>query len=290
MEASLLLNAECVLAESPTWLEDEGCYLWVDIEKGHLYQLKPEVSGVKKWSFPHRLTLVVPDGKGNLVLALDAKLALFDPNTEKFDWLCDIENDKPDNRCNDGACDSEGRLWVGTMSTKFTDHAGALYLVGKDLSVTKKVEDVSISNGICWSLDNKTMYFIDSPTREIKAYDYNLATGDISFKNVAVEIPESLGTPDGMCMDQNGKLWVAHYGGFGVYQWDPETGEQLEKINVPAPNVTSCAFGGKERNQLLITTAQENMTSEMLKKYPLSGGVFTCDMDVKGAPVFGVRF
>ena len=163
-------------------------------------------------------------------------------------------------------------------------------MVGKDLSVTKKVEDVSISNGICWSLDNKTMYFIDSPTREIKAYDYNLATGDISFKNVAVEIPESLGTPDGMCMDQNGKLWVAHYGGFGVYQWDPETGEQLDKINVPAPNVTSCAFGGKERNQLLITTAQENMTAEMLKKYPLSGGVFSCDMDVKGAPVFGVRF
>jgi len=290
LEAKLLLNAQCVLAESPTWLDDPGCYLWVDIEKGHLYQLIPEEPGVKKWSFPHRISLVVPDGKGNFILALDAKLAVFDPKTEKFDWLCIIESDQPDNRCNDGACDSEGRLWVGTMSTKFTEKAGALYCVEKDLTVNKKVEGVTISNGICWSLDHKTMYFIDSPTREIKAFAYESSTGEIEFKRVVVKVPEELGTPDGMCMDENGKLWVAHYGGFGVYQWDPETGEQLDKIEVPAPHVTSCAFGGKDRKELLITTAQENMSPQMLEKYPLSGGVFTCNMPVGGAKVFGVQF
>jgi sugar lactone lactonase YvrE len=290
LKAKLLFDAQCTLAESPTWLVEKATYLWVDIEKGHLFSLKHDEKGVKKWYFPHRLTLVVPGIKGDYILALDGKIARFDPESEKFTWLCDLEPGKPENRCNDGACDRDGRLWVGTMSTKFTDHAGALYCIEKDMTVNKKVDKVSISNGICWSLDHKTMYFIDSPTREIKAYDYDLATGNIKFNKVAVKIPESLGSPDGMCMDENGKLWVAHYGGSGVYQWDPESGSQLDKIDVPAPHVTSCAFGGKDLNQLLITTAQENMTPEMLETYPLSGGVFICEMPVKGAEVFGAGF
>lgn len=290
MIANLLFDSRCMLAESPVWEPTEGRYLWVDIENGILYRLKREAATPEKWSFPHRLSMVVPDGNGRYLLSLDRKLAKFDAESEELDWLFEVEQDKPDNRWNDGACDSKGRLWAGTMSTKFTENAGSLYLVDKDQVPKKAIDLVSISNGICWSLDEKTLYYIDSPTRKIQAFDFDLEKGFISFNRVAVTIPEELGTPDGMCMDQSGKLWVAHYGGFGVYCWDPETGLQRDKVDVPAPHVTSCAFSGPENDELFITTARENLSANQLKEYPQSGSVFTCKVSVEGAKVFGTGF
>ncbi|MDN3690366.1 SMP-30/gluconolactonase/LRE family protein [Cyclobacterium jeungdonense] len=290
MKATLLFDSRCVLAESPVWEPTEGRYLWVDIENGTLFRLKRGDTTPEKWSFPHRLTMIIPDGNGQYLLSLDRKLAKFDPESEQLDWLCEVEQDKQDNRWNDGACDSKGRLWAGTMSTKFTKNAGSLYLVDKDRVPQKVIDLVSISNGICWSLDERTLYYIDSPTRKIQAFDFDLEKGFISFNRVAVTIPEELGTPDGMCMDQNGKLWVAHYGGFGVYCWDPETSLQLDKIDVPAPHVTSCAFSGPDNDELLITTARENLSAEKIQRYPQSGSVFTCKVPVKGAQVYGPAF
>ncbi|SHM74546.1 Sugar lactone lactonase YvrE [Cyclobacterium lianum] len=290
MEAELLVDSQCILAESPTWHPKEKCFMWVDIEKGQLFRCEPNTKTIKKWSFPHRLSLVMPDLNENYLLALDAKLARFVPEADELTWLGEVESGKEEIRFNDGSCDAKGRLWIGTMSTRFTKNSGALYCVDLDLQIRKKIDLVSISNGICWSLDQRTMYYIDSPTRKIQAYDFDAETGFISYRKVVVTIPEEIGTPDGMCMDQNGRLWVAHYGGFGVYQWDPETGLQLDKIDIPAPNVTSCAFVGENKDALLITTARENMTEDMIEKYPQSGGVFLCRMPVKGAEVYSARF
>lgn len=288
--ARLLVDSRCILAESPVWEQARESYLWVDIENGVLYRLKRGASRPETWTFPHRLTLVIPDHAGSYLLALDRKLAKFNPESEQLDWLCEVEQDKPDNRWNDGACDSNGRLWAGTMSTQFTKNAGSLYRIDADRIPEKVIDQVSISNGICWSLDEKTLYYIDSPTRKIQAFDFDLEKGFISFNRVAVTIPEELGAPDGLCMDQNGKLWVAHYGGFGVYCWDPETGLQLHKVDVPAPHVTSCAFTGPENNELLITTARENLSAEQLQQYPQSGGVFLATVPATGASVYGPGF
>lgn len=288
--AKLLVDSRCTLAESPVWEQARESYLWVDIENGILYRLKRGAITPEKWSFPHRLTMVIPDENGRYLLALDRKLAKFDPESEQLDWLCEVEQDKPDNRWNDGACDSRGRLWAGTMSTRFTQNSGSLYRVDRDGIPEKVINLVSISNGICWSLDEKTLYYIDSPTRKIQAFDFDLEKGFISFNRIAVTIPEELGTPDGMCMDRNGKLWVAHYGGFGVYCWDPESGLQLDKIDLPAPHVTSCAFAGPENNELLITTARENLSAEQLQQYPQSGGVFIGTLPATGASVYGPGF
>jgi sugar lactone lactonase YvrE len=225
-----------------------------------------------------------------LILALDAKLARFDLQTENLEWLMDIEKGLPENRCNDGACDAKGRLWVGTMSTQFTEGAGALYMVDNALTLQQKLFPVSISNGISWSLDHKTMYYIDSPTGKIQAFRFELSTGNIEYKRNVVNIPNEMGVPDGMCTDEKGMLWVAHYGGFGVHQWNPETGLLLDKIDVPVPNVTSCAFVGQNWNQLLITTARENLDHEMLEQYPASGSVFIAKLKVKGADVYPCGF
>ncbi len=290
MKASLLYPCKGILAEGPYWHKPWQSFLWVDIEKGILYRYAWESQKVKTWTFPHRLTLVIPDQKGSLILALDSKLARFNPDTEALDWLAQVEEDKPLNRFNDGACDAKGRLWAGTMSVKMEKNAGALYCMDGTLSPVSKISPVTISNGLAWSLDGKTLYYIDSPSREIKAYDFEEETGDIKLREVVVKVPEAMGTPDGMCADTDGNLWVGHYGGSGVYAWNPKTGENFDRIEVDAPHVTSCAFGGPDLDNLIITTARENLGKDQLDRYPESGSVFYCKMSVKGAPVHGFGF
>lgn len=286
MKSSLLYDCRSELAEGPLWHAAWNSFLWVDIEGGHLYRYNLTDGKVSSWDFPHRVTLVIEAAGDKLLLALDAKLALFDPVTAALEVLLDLHAGDPSMRCNDGACDPQGSLWVGTMNLQMTAGAASLYRIGNDRIPHKLISNVTISNGLCWSLDGKILYYIDSPTRKVQAFDFDPTTGDIRFKKDVILVPEELGTPDGMCMDENGLVWIGHYGGSGVYCWNLETGKLVDKIDVPAPHVTSCAFGGPDGNQLLITTARENMSAEKLAEFPHSGSVFSAVLPVKGAPVF----
>jgi sugar lactone lactonase YvrE len=144
------------------------------------------------------------------------------------------------------------------------------------------IENVSVSNGIAWSPDSAKMYYIDTPTHEVKEYDYNNVSGEISSPKVAIEISPDLGYPDGMTIDEEGNLWIALWGGSAVGCWNPKTGKLVRKIEVPAKNVTSCAFGDDDLGTLYITTARTGTTDEELKKYPNAGGVFKTVPGVKG--------
>lgn len=190
------------------------------------------------------------------------------------DWIVDIEKNIPGNRTNDGGYDAVGRIWVGTMNVDCNKHAGALYSFEKDGSLIRRIDRMTIPNGIEWTRDNKTMYLVESEDKVVNAYDYDFHTGDIRFNCVAIKVPEELGSPDGMCVDDDEMLSVAHYAGFAIYRWDPVHGELLDKIDVPAPNVTSCAFGVDDNKTVLITTATQEMSSDDLNKYPDSGSVF----------------
>jgi sugar lactone lactonase YvrE len=132
------------------------------------------------------------------------------------------------------------------------------------------------------------MYFIDSPTQSVDAYFFNGDTGEIKFDKTVIEIPIEMGTPDGMTIDNEGMLWIAHWGGYGVYRWNPFTGELISKIEVPAPNVTSCRFAGKDLDQLVITTARKNMSESQLSDYPQNGDLFIVKTNSNG--VDGFRF
>jgi sugar lactone lactonase YvrE len=276
------IPSQCFLGEGPYWHVARQSFFWVDIENGKLFEHNLKTKETKTRSFPHRLTVVLEDKEGNLILGLDRKLARFDLDTEKLTWLCEVESEYPLHRFNDGKVDPKGRIWIGTLSTLFTEGVGSLYLVDQDLKPKKQLDHLTISNGMAWTEDNKTFYFIDTPTRQIKAYNFELESGEIEFEKVAIQIPEELGFPDGMCIDQEGMLWVAHYGGSGVYRWNPETGKLLDKIELPVPHVTSCCFGGKNLDMLLITTAQENLTESQLKEFPMSGDVFLVKTKVQG--------
>lgn len=280
-KADVLYASQCILGESPLWHAARKCCFWVDIENGVLYEYNWTQQTTRNWKFNHRLTLVLQGKDDQLILALDAKIASFDLETEKLKWLVDIETDS-EIRCNDGAPDTLGRLWVGTMHLEHKNEAGALYCIDPDLKVHKKLNNITISNGIAWSLDNKRLYYIDSPTQAVQSFIFEEKTGKIIFEKNVISIPNEMGSPDGMSIDEEGMLWIAHWGGFGLYRWNPRNGELISKIEVPVPQVSSCAFVGENLDYLLITTARENMKEEELKKYPESGDVFLAKTAVKG--------
>lgn len=280
-KADVLYASQCILGESPLWHSERKSCFWVDIENGILYEYNWIKQTTRDWKFNYRLTLVL-QGKGNqLILALDAKIARFDLETEQIEWLVDVDRDSKI-RCNDGACDSQGRLWVGTMHLEQKHGAGALYCIENNLKAHKKLSNTTISNGIAWSLDNKRLYFIDSPTQTVQSFIFEQKTGEIIFEKNVIPIPDEMGSPDGMAIDEEGMLWIAQWGGFGIYRWNPRNGNLIEKIEVPVPQVSSCVFVGENLDYLLITTARENMKDEELKRYPKSGDVFLVRVGVRG--------
>lgn len=276
------ISSQCFLGEGPLWIADLGCFFWVDIEKGnlHRYHLTSEKPEIRH--FPHYLAVVLKGQNGKLILGLDRKLVWYDWETEEIEKLCEVETNQPLHRFNDGKVDFKGRIWIGTLSTKFTDRAGSLYRIDSKLKPEAQLNNLTIPNGMAWTTDGQTFYFIDTPTRKIQEFAFDAESGRIEFRRIAVEIPEDLGFPDGMCIDREGMLWVAHYGGSGVYRWNPKNGELLDNLELPVPHVTSCCFGGENLDVMLITTAQENMTESDLKKYPQSGDVFLVKMEVGG--------
>jgi sugar lactone lactonase YvrE len=270
------------LGEGPIWIKKHQSFFWVDIENGTLFKMAFPSKELKTFKFPGRLAVAL-EGKGNeLILGLDRSLIRFDLQTGNQEKLLEIEQDFQLHRFNDGKVDPKGRIWIGTLSTLFTEGAGSLYRISEGLTVDKKLEDLTISNGMAWTEDQSTFYFIDSPTQKVQEFGFDAVSGEISFKRIAIDVPKEIGTPDGMCIDQEGMLWIAHYGGSGVYRWNPKTGELLDKIELPVPHITSCAFGGPNLDQLLITTAQENLSPDQLSQFPQSGDVFLVQVRIRG--------
>ena len=282
MVASLLYPAQCFLGEGPFWHPQRGSLFWVDIEGKTFYEYHWADQQVTVRRLDYRVTLLVQGQDNQLILGLEGGIGRYDLVNETFTWLADLEKDRASHRCNDGKVDSRGRLWLGTMHMDFHTGAGSLYSVEQDLLPRKKQGGLTISNGMAWSADNSRLYFIDSPTGRVQSFFYDEAGGGIAFEKDVILIPPHLGAPDGMAIDQEGMLWIAHWGGFGVYRWNPNNGQLMESVSLPVPNVTSCVFGGESLDYLMITTARQGLSPEDLQKYPHSGDVFVQQVAVKG--------
>ncbi len=270
------------LGEGAIWNYASGELFWVDIEGKKLHIYNPETQKNRSLSTPSRVGTVVPIDENRAIIALEDGIYTIDINTGETQLLSDVEASVTENRFNDGKCDPAGRLWVGSMHLEESEANAKLYMINHDGTAEAKVENVTISNGIVWTSDQKTMYYIDTPTGHIRAYDFNMESGAISNERVAVEVPVTLGYPDGMAIDEENMLWVGLWNGNAVARFNPETGQLLSKIEVPAHNVTACAFGGKNLDTLYITTASVDMTEEERLKYPKAGSVFKAVPGVKG--------
>ncbi|MBK6901933.1 MAG: SMP-30/gluconolactonase/LRE family protein [Saprospirales bacterium] len=281
-QAVLEYQIAAQLGEGPFWNHQTRELYWVDIEGKLLHIYDPVIRTDRTFPMPSRIGTVVPAGAEEALVALKDGIYKINTRTAMISLFCSLEADLPDNRFNDGKCDPAGRLWVGSMDLGTTRPTGALYRIDPDGKATKMLDSITISNGIAWTSDQKTMYYIDTPTRQIRAYDYDHASGDISNERVAVEVPRALGHPDGMAIDEEDKLWVGIWGGHCVARFDPRTGQLLSRIEVPALNVTSCAFGGANLDTLYITTASTDMTEEEQLAYPIAGALFKAVPGVRG--------
>lgn len=285
-KVKLVLDTASGLGEGAIWNYKTGELLWVDITGEILNFYNPELGNNKEMLTGQMIGTVVPAESGSLIVALEQGIYRLFPETGAKEKIVDPEEDIPGNRFNDGKCDPAGRFWAGTMSLEGKKGAGALYRLDPDGSIHTMIQDVSISNGIVWSPDATKMYYIDTPTGKVMAYDYDNETGNIENPRVAVEVPSKMGAPDGMTIDAGGNIWVALWGGSAVGCWDPESGELLRTIDVPAKNVTSCAFGGKDLQTLYITTARQGTGEKELAQFPHAGGLFMVRPGAEGMKAF----
>lgn len=286
MEAKLLLDAKAQLGEGALWDEREQVLYWIDIMGKKLHRYNPATQNDEVFNVGQHVGTVVLDESGGILLAVQSGFARFDLETEKLDIIVNPESHIEGNRFNDGKVDPGGRFWAGTMSYNATPHAGSLYCLDIDGTVHIKETDVTISNGIVWTADHQTMYYVDSTPRVITAFDYEKATGNISNGKIVIKVPQHMGSPDGIAIDSKGQLWVAHWGYGAVVCWCPKTGEIMQEIKVPASNTSACAFGGADMKTLYITTARIGLSDEKLADEPLSGGLFIVETDVVGLATY----
>lgn len=284
-KANLLHDTKATLGEGPVWDPRTQQLYWVDIEGYGLYRFDRSSKTVDQWDFDEMIGAVAPSGEGSLLLAVEKGLAVFHPKTARLHSLGVLKNTDNRIRFNDGKVGPDKAFWVGTMDKECAPRAGNLFRVDTRLRTSLKLANTSISNGLAWTSDQKTFYYIDSDTYAIRAFDFDIGNGGISKETTVIDVPESYGTPDGMCIDSEDMLWVAHWGGHCVRQWNPKTGKVVATIAVEAPHVTSCCFGGPHLNTLFITTARSGLTSEQLEAYPLSGALFSIDLDTTGTPI-----
>ncbi|WP_256756885.1 SMP-30/gluconolactonase/LRE family protein [Cohnella sp. WQ 127256] len=277
-------DVKSLLGEGPLWLPDRKQIVWVDIEAMLVNFHTPESGDHQVIPIGQRIGAIVPAEDGRMVCALEHGFYYLDLQNQNLELIIDPESDLQDNRFNDGKCDSSGRFWAGTMPKRGSVPAGSLYRLDGDGTVIQQLTEIGCSNGISWSLDDTVMYYIDTATRRIDRFNYDSVTGRISNRQPAVRIPQEQGYPDGMTIDVEGMLWVAHWGGNCISRWNPLTGECLEQVELPVSQVTSCCFGGEHLDELYITSARVGLSEEQLQMEPLAGSLFKYIPGVKGLP------
>ena len=284
LKAELLIDAHALVGEGPIWDADANVLWWVDIMSSELYAYDPQTGENREWNVGQHVGTVVQRASGGLMLALRDGFAAFDPDSGKLEMLADPEAHLPGNRFNDGKCDPGGRFWAGTMAYEDHSDQGSVYRMDTDHSVHKMIENIGVSNGIIWSLDAKTMYYTDSLDYAIRAYDYDVGTGGISNERISIDFPQEMGIADGFTIDEEGMLWVAHFGSSRVRRWNPDTAAVLVEIELPTASITACAFGGPNLDQLYITCATLGMSDAEKAQQPHAGGLFVAEVGVRGLP------
>ena len=281
----LVLDARAELGEGPVWHGATGTLYWVDLFAGSVHHYQPATGLAGRVDVGEFVGCVVPRERGGLLAATASGIYHLDPISGVKTRVSDIEADRPETHFNDGKVDPAGRFWFGSIAIdRTTATRGDLYSLEPDLTVTRRLSGIDNTNGMDWSPDGRTMYYIDSLTRQVTAFDYDLASGDLANPRPAVTLPEDSGVPDGMTVALDGTLWVAHWGGARVTRWHPRTGALLQTIPVPANLTTSCAFGGPALDQLYITTARYQENGPALAAQPHAGGVFRIQTDTRGRP------
>lgn len=267
LQPELVFYTSASLLEGPHWDAAKQLLYCVSIEQQIIYAIRSENGEVTSYVTDGPVGCAVVEEDGMILESELDGIYRIHPETKEKMFVAHPNTDKR-MRYNDGKLDPNGRLLVGTMSyTEEVADGAALYAIENE-TVRTVLTDTTLSNGLGWSLDGTKMYFIDTPTKKVGQYHYDLETGAATFEKYIVEIKDG-SLPDGMCVDIDGMIWVAQYGGQKVCKWNPETGEKLKEVQMPVKNPTSCCVGGENKDYLYITTAKDGEKTEAL-----AGGLF----------------
>lgn len=272
------------VGEGPHWEDATQSLLYVDIKYMDVHRWNSVTDQDTKLHMKDTVSLVVPRHAGGYIIGLGRRLSLLEWDTATATTIVEVDQNTG-NRFNDGKCDARGRLWAGTMGFemgpgKFEPEAGSLFSLDLGRTIRHHIPNVHISNGLAWTDDNKTMFYIDSIPRKVYAFDFDLEKGVLSNQRVAVDFnkPEAgilFGFPDGMTIDRDGNIWVAVFGAGAVVKFDPQTGKNLQQVDIPAKQTTSVCWGGKNLDEMYVTCARVDMSEEEIQRtQPLAGSIF----------------
>ena len=281
LTVDLAVRHTALLGEGPRWDAAWARLLWVDIEGGALHVFDPRSGDDRAVVLGGRVTAAAPLSRTEVLVAQEARLAVVDLEKGTAETIAEVPHDA-DRRLNDGACDARGRFWVGSMALDERRDAGALYRYA-DGALECVIDRVSLSNGLGWSPDDRSMYYVDSPEGCVDVFDFDLETGTIDRRRTFVAIDPRDGTPDGLAVDDDGAVWLALWGGGSVRRYTPE-GALDAVVDVPVRKVTACCFGGDDGRTLYITTASVSLTPDEQRAQPLAGCVFVAEPGVSGPP------
>jgi sugar lactone lactonase YvrE len=271
MQVERLVEAAAELGEGPVWRSETEEILWVDILRGEVHASTIDGHDQRLASFADPVSAVALTRGGDPVVATPDGLVRMDGRV-----VAGLERSAPDIRMNDGKPDPGGRFVGGTMSMgEPRPRAGSLWSFGPG-APRELIANATIANGIAWAIDGRTMFWIDTPTGRVDAFDYDPSTGAIFDRRPWITVPAEAGSPDGMCIDSEGGLWVALWGGSAVRRYVDQKLEEV--VTLPTPLVTCPTFGGPDLTQLIVTTASVGLDSGSSG----AGDLYVVDAEVCG--------
>ncbi|HEX3088079.1 MAG TPA: SMP-30/gluconolactonase/LRE family protein [Ilumatobacteraceae bacterium] len=285
-EAIACTTEQNQLGEGARWDARRDELLRVDIVAGVVYRDTLDDDGalvpVDQHNVPGTVGAITPvEGDDGWLLAAGRGFVHLSPDGALRPVATDVS--PAGTRMNDAACDPQGRFWAGTLADDHHPGGGSLYCLDTSGRIELVLTGLTIANGLGWSPDGNTMYFVDSGPRDIYAFNFDGDSGSISDRRTLVTVDADTGAPDGLTVDADGDLWVAIFGGGRVQRYAPD-GTLREELLLPAAETTSCAFGGARMDGLYVTTATENWTDEQRRADPAAGLVYRFDTDASGEP------
>ena len=264
--------------EGAVWCSDWGGLKWVDMLAGDILSLDSDSGAVSRLHVDSPVAAMVrPRSRGGFVVATEREFALWDKGGKEWSTAPLWSDDR--RRFNEGGCDPSGGLICGSMSYRVEPGAGEVFRLNANRTVERLFAGVTISNGLGFNSSGTRMYYVDTMTRRIDLWD--VADGRLVDRRVFVSIPDGLGNPDGLWVDEHDGVWVAMWGGSAVRHFNSQ-GVLEDVIEVPVTQVTSCTFGGPNLDQLFITTSREGLASG---DEPNAGAVFCASVGIRGLPV-----
>jgi L-arabinonolactonase len=281
MRWEVVVEARNELGEGVLWSPDHGEVQWTDIFGRRLWAYRPSDGRSRSVALPDRLACFAPVGGTRLLAGFAGGLEVFDLESGARRPIAAIESDRSTTRLNDGRLDRQGRLVFGTMDEDSPARPiGQIYSYGGAADPRALTSGVRIANSIAFSPDGRRMYFTDTPTKIIRAYEYDPESGELSGERTFATL-EGPGFPDGSTVDSDGCLWNAEWGGGRVVRYTPD-GRVDRVVDLPCSHVTCCAFGGVKLDQLFVTTARTGLDPAALARAPHAGALFAVETDVRG--------